>query len=93
MKDFFRRNSVVLGVVVTLGSEAIVALLLWLGLTIAGISPMEHIRWFGGCFIPPVLLLRHYAKKKEYPVVTKTIIITLFITFLAFMFLIRKEFM
>lgn len=83
----------VLGVVVTLGSEAIVALLLWLGLTISGLSPMEHLRWFGGCFIPPVLLLRHYAKKKDCPVVTKTIIITLFITFLAFMFLIRKEFM
>lgn len=74
----------VLGVVVTLGSEAIVALLLWMGLTIAGISPMEHIRWFGGCFVPPVLLLRYYAKKKEYPVVTKTIIITLFVTFIAF---------
>lgn len=92
MSVFFKQNKPITGIVVTLGSEVAVVVLLYAGLLIAGISPIEHLRWFGGCFIPPVLLLRYYAKKRDCPVVTKTIIITLFITFMAFMFIVRKEF-
>lgn len=89
MSDFFRRDKVSTGLVVVLGSEAAVALLLWLGLAVAGIGYAGHLRWFGACFIPPVLFLRHYAKKRDCPTVTKTIIIALFITFVLFMLLAR----
>lgn len=91
MNDFFNQNKPLTGIIITLVSEVAVVVLLLLGLTIAGVSPAEHLRWFGACFIPPVLFLRHYAKKKDCPIVTKTIIITLFITFILFMFLIRKQ--
>lgn len=92
MDSFFKTDKPLTGIVLALGSEIAVAVLLWIGLAIAGIGATEHLRWFGGCFIPPVLLLRYYAKKKEYSTVTKTIIITVFVTFLLFMFLIRNEF-
>ena len=90
--DFFKHDKPMTGIVVTLGSEVAVIVLLWIGLTVAGITPSEHLRWFGACFIPPILLLRYYAKKKDCPTVTKTIIITLFVTFIVFMFLVRNEF-
>ena len=92
LSDFLKQDKPVTGIVVTIASEVIVAVLLWVGLLIAGINPLEHLRWFGACFIPPILFLRYYAKKKEQPTVTKTIIITIFVTFLVFMFLVRNEF-
>ena len=76
-----------MGIIITLGSEVAVALLLWIGLAVAGVDVKEHLRWFGACFIPPVLLLRHYVKQKSSPAMTKTIIITLFVTFVLYMFL------
>lgn len=92
LSDFLKQDKPVTGIVVTIASEVIVAALLWVGLLIAGINQLEHLRWFGACFIPPILFLRYYAKKKEQPTVTKTIIITFFVTFLVFMFLVRNEF-
>lgn len=92
LSDFLKQDKPVTGIVVTIASEVIVAALLWVGLLIAGINPLEHLRWFGTCFIPSILFLRYYAKKKEQPTVTKTIIITFFVTFLVFMFLVRNEF-
>lgn len=74
----------------TLGSELIVALLLWAGLKIAGISPSEHLRWFGGCFVPPLLLLRYYAKSGTMAMSTKAAIVVLFVTFILFMFFVLK---
>lgn len=88
-KKMFKKNSIFTGILVALGSEVAVIVLLYIGLIIAGVSPADHLRWFGGCFIPPVLFLRYYAKQKDYPLVTKTIIITLFITFITFMFFVK----
>ena len=85
MNSFFQKDSVFIGVVVTLGSELAVALLLYVGMTIAGVSVADHVRWFFAVFIVPVLLLRYYVKKKNSPVVMKTIITLLFLTFLIFM--------
>lgn len=89
-KDFLKQDSPMTGIVVTLASEVAVCVLLWIGLLLAGISPSEHLRWFGACFIPPVLFLRYYAKKNDYPKVTKTIIITLFVTFILWMFVCER---
>ncbi len=90
MKHFFHRDTIFVGFVVGLGSELIIALLLYAGLLIADINPADHVRWFGGIFIAPVLFLRFYAKSRRYQTVTKTIITILFISFLLFMFYLFK---
>ncbi len=50
----------------------------------------EGARWFAAAFVPPLLLLRYYAKTREHPVTLKTVIITFFVTFVAFMWVILK---
>ena len=81
----------IVGFIVVLGSELGFALVLALVLLIIGIHPADHIRWFAGMFIPPVLALRHYAHKKALLKVTRAIIIGLFITFIAFMIYLFKS--
>ena len=90
MNDFFHRDSICLGILLTLGSEVLAALLLYVGLLIAGQSPADHLRWFGIAFVPPVLILRHYAKRRKQSTTLKAIIVTLFVTFIAFIFCILR---
>lgn len=86
LKQFFTKDSIVTGLVASLGSEVLFCLLLAAGLLVAG-QPIEaHQRWFAGMFIPVLLLLRTFAKRKEQPKVTKTIATVFFVTFVAFMF-------
>ena len=89
MKQFFSQDKVIVGLVVALGSAAAFCLLLTAGLLIAHEPIMAHLRWYGGMFVPMVLLLQHYAKRKELLTVTKTIIVTLFVTFIAFLIVIK----
>ena len=42
-------------------------------------------------FIPLILVLHHYAKKRTQLRVTKTLIVVFFVTFLAFMFYLLKS--
>ena len=92
MKKFLSQNTVWTGLVAGLGSEFAFCLLLAAALAIAGVDWQEHARWFGGMFIPLLLVLRTYAKRKEQLTVTRTLIAVLFVTFLAFMlFLIKKN--
>ena len=88
MKRFFTQDTILVGLVAGLGSELLFCLLLAAGLTIAGQWPPtdSQIRWFGGMFIPLILILRAYAKQKQYSTVTKTLATILFVTFVAFMF-------
>lgn len=85
MKKFFEQNKVIVGLVAGLGSMLGFAVALTAGLMIAGEPISAHIRWYGGMFIPLLLVLRHYAKHREQLNVTRTLIMLLFITFLAFM--------
>lgn len=87
MADNIDRELVIKGVLIPIGTELAVALLLWLGLLIAGQPVASHIRWFGVCVVAPLLLLRHYAKRKVRTDVVKSVIIVLFITFVAYMFI------
>lgn len=82
---FFRQNKIAVGIVAGLGSEALATLLLWVGLMVAHEPVSEHVRWFGIVFVPIILILRHYARKTDLLLVTKTLIVVLFVTFLAFM--------
>ena len=91
MNDFFHRDSICLGILLALGSEVLAALLLYVGLLIAGQPPADHLRWFGIAFVPPVLILRHYAKQRKQSTTLKAIITTLFITFIAFIAILLKS--
>lgn len=86
MKRFFTQDKVVVGLVAGLGSELALCLLLAAVLLIGGWGIERHQRWFAAMFIPPLLLLRAYAKGQQHPVVTKTLASVLFVTFVAFMF-------
>ena len=86
MKRFFSQDKIAVGLVAGLGSELLFCLLLATGLLIARQDLMEHIRWFGGMFIPILLILRAYAKGRQHLTVTKTLIVVFFVTFVAFMF-------
>jgi len=90
MKDFFRQDSVLVGLVVSVGSELLTALLLWVVLAVVGIETAAHLRWFAAIFVAPVLLLRVYAKRQEQPLVTKTIATVLFVTFIIYMVFLFK---
>ena len=86
MKRFFTQDKVVVGLVAGLGSELALCLLLAAVLLIGDWGIEGHQRWFAAMFIPPLLLLRAYAKGRQHPVVTKTLASVLFVTFVAFMF-------
>lgn len=90
MKRFFQSDSAIAGLVAGLGSELVSALLLWLALCIAGQPVSGHERWFGVCFVAPLLILRAYARNKKYPGTTKALIVTFFVSFLLFMFFLFK---
>lgn len=90
LKKFFSQDRPLVGIVAGLGAEAGFCIALTIGLLIAGEPIGAHIRWFGGMFIPVILLLHHYAKRREQLKVTKTIIVVFFITFLAFMIYLFK---
>lgn len=85
MKRFFGQDTLWVALVAGLGSELIVALLLWLGLLLAGEPIGTHLRWFGVVFVPLIFVLQHYAKTRQHLTVTRTLIIIFFLTFVAFM--------
>lgn len=84
------RNSIAVGIIATLLSEVLCALLIFLILLIPAIGMDGHIRWFAAAFVPPLLLVRHYAKAIEYPMALKASITTLFLTFVSFMWVMLK---
>ncbi len=90
MNDLLKQNRVLVGLLLSLGSELVTGALLWLGLFIAHQPVESHIRWFGICFVPPLLILRHFAKKKQDTQIVKTMIIALFVTFIIFLYILFK---
>ena len=89
---FFKQDTVWIGLVAGLGSLLAGGLLVAVVFALTGIAWEEHARWFGFAFLPLLLILRTYAKRKEQLTVTRTLITVLFVTFLAFMvFLIKNH--
>ena len=86
IKEQLNRDTVAIGLATGLGSMLAFCLLLTAGLLIAGEPIMDHIRWYGGMFVPLLLVLRHYAKGSDHLTVTRTIIVLLFVSFIAFMY-------
>ncbi len=91
MRKLLDRNSIIAGVLLTLASEVSAALLVLCVLLIGRIGLYEHLRWFGAAFVPPLLLLRHYAKGQSHPLTLKGVICTFFVTFVAFMWMMLKN--
>lgn len=90
MKNLIDRNSLLFGVVATLVVELLCALVLWGALSVAGVSAIDHLRWFAVAFVPAVLLLRYYAKRQDCPLTLKSVICTFFVTVVAFFWVLLK---
>ena len=90
MKKLINKNSIAVGILLAVGSEVLCALLLWGVLAVLGQDLEAHLRWFAIAFVPPLLLLRHYAREKDYPLSLKAVIVTFFVTFVAFMWAMIK---
>ena len=91
LKRLLERDTITTGLLLGLGSIIATAALLTLGLLVAGQPLGSHLRWYAACFVPPLLLLR-YVIKLQRITITKTLIITLFLTFIPFMaYLIRSN--
>ena len=86
MNKFFHQDKVSIGLLVGLGSMAITAALLTVGLLVAG-EPIDiHLRWYGAIFIPLLFIIRYYVKQ-QLSMFVKTLFILFFLFFIAFMFL------
>lgn len=90
MKKLLNQDSIAVGAIAALLSEVLCGLLIFLIMLIPGVGIAEHMRWFAAAFVPPLLLVRYYAKASEYPMALKASITTLFITFVAFMWAMLK---
>ena len=90
MKKLLHKDSIALGVFATLLSELLCALLVLVVIIMLQVPIAEGARWFAIAFVPPLLLLRYYAKILEYPMTLKAVITTFFVTFVIFMWIIMK---
>ena len=86
MRKFFHTDQVSTGLVAGLAAVAGTCLAVLAFLLLTHRPPQEHLRLFGLAFIPLVFILHHYAKRKQMLVVTRTLIVILFVLFLAYMF-------
>lgn len=89
LKEFFKKDTVFVGLVTGVGSLLLTALLLTVGLVIAGEHTPTHLSYYAGCFVPPLLIMRYYVKL-QHSVTVKTLMTTIFITFIVFMFFLFK---
>ena len=90
MKKLLHKDSVAVGIVATLLSELLCAAIVWLVIAILRLPLAENARWFAIAFVPPLLLLRYYAKVKDFPTTLKSVITTFFVTFVIFMWILLK---
>ena len=90
MKKLLHKDSVAVGIVATLLSELLCAAIVWLVIAILQLPLAENARWFAIAFVPPLLLLRYYAKVKDFPTTLKSVITTFFVTFVIFMWVLLK---
>lgn len=86
MNTFFNKDSWLVGLILGLGSEVVVGLLLWGILVLIGLPVYEHLSWFGVVFLPVLVILRQNAKGAARVNVTKSLITVLFVTFVAYLY-------
>lgn len=91
MKNLLHNNNYLTGVIGVVVSELLCALLVYLVLLIFNLPLAENARWFALALIPPILLLRYYAKIQDYPDTLKAVITTVFITAIAYFWFMLKN--
>ena len=89
LKRLLSCDTIGTGLILGLGSTLATALLLTLGLLVFGLPPAEHLRWYATCFVPPILLLR-LSVKQQHTTTTKTLMTTLFLSFIPFIILLFR---
>ncbi len=93
MKRLLNNNNIAIGILSVVITELLCAALIFLILTLLHVSILENARWFVIALVPPVLLLRYYAKEQAYPDTLKAVISTLFVTAIAyFWFMLKNHF-
>lgn len=91
MKNLLHKNNYLTGVIGVVVSELLCALLVYLVLLIFNLPLAENARWFALALIPPILLLRYYAKIQDYPDTLKAVITTVFVTAIAYFWFMLKN--
>lgn len=91
MKNLLHNNNYLTGVIGVVVSELLCALLVYLVLLIFNLPLAENARWFALALIPPILLLRNYAKNQDYPDTLKAVITTVFVTAIAYFWFMLKN--
>lgn len=91
MKNLLHNNNYLTGVIGVVVSELLCALLVYLVLLFFNLPLAENARWFALAFIPPILLLRYYAKIQDYPDTLKAVITTVFVTAIAYFWFMLKN--
>lgn len=91
MKNLLHNNNYLTGVIGVVVSELLCTLLVYLVLLIFNLPLAENARWFALALIPPILLLRYYAKIQDYPDTLKAVITTVFVTAIAYFWFMLKN--
>ncbi|MBQ0015827.1 MAG: hypothetical protein KBT04_02445 [Bacteroidales bacterium] len=91
MNNPLHTNSTISGVAAALIVSLLPAVILACVLLILHEPVLDHYNWFAGCALPPLLLIRYYAKAKDYPQALKGAIITLFVLFILYMMFYTKQ--
>lgn len=90
MKNPLLHNSYTAGILAVVLSEIITAALVFCVLWGFHLPPAEYARWFAVALVPPIFLLRYYAKTEGFPDTLKAVITTFFITGVAFFWFMIK---
>lgn len=91
MKRFLNNNNIATGILGVIVAELLCVAIIFLILILLQLPVRENARWFVVALVPPVLLLRYYAKEQAYPNTLKAVIITLFVTAIAYFWFILKS--
>lgn len=91
MKKLLNNNSTATGILVVIISELVCVVIVFLVLRLLQLPTAENARWFALALVPPILLLRYYAKEQDYPNTLKAVITTLFFTAIAYFWFMLKN--
>lgn len=91
MKKLLHNNNYITGILGVVVSELLCAVLVFLVLVLLHLPLAENARWFALALVPPILLLRYYAKEQDYPDTLKAVITTLFVTAIAYFWFMLKN--
>lgn len=85
IRRFFLQDKISVGITAILFSELLCAIVIWVVLTLLGMAPFANYNYWVLVFVPALLVMRYYMKQRNYLTTTKSAIVTLFVTFLAYM--------